>query len=43
LYFCIETKPEKKLSKKEQKAKEDAELEALLSGIPVSTETNKEE
>lgn len=33
-FYSIEKKPVKQLSKKEQKAKEDAEFEALMAGIP---------
>jgi hypothetical protein len=33
LFIFIEAKPVKKLSKKEQKALEDAEFEALLGGV----------
>lgn len=32
----IEKKPEKKLTKKQLKAQEDAEFEALMAGVPVA-------
>ena len=36
-------KPEKKLTKKELKAKEDAEFEALMAGVPLNEVAQPEE
>lgn len=41
-FILIEVVVEKKLSKKEQKAKEDAEFDALMAGVPL-VEAPKEE
>ena len=41
--FEIDKPAEKQLSKKEQKAKEDAEFEALMAEVGVKGESKKEE
>ena len=44
MFSFIEKKPaEKKLSKKEQKAKEDAEFAELMAGLDVKADAKKEE